>query len=579
MGNLRNELIESFKAGTLLQTIYDSAPANRDGRDALAAELARLHNESAIDLVTLFTSFRNRSDQGSDFFLTRRMFEKALPEIAASVGEVMRCVHHLHREAGRDLAAGTILESFVAFCAKDASRPEEALKEIEADPSLLDFLTPALVAGSRLEPEYYLDEAVRLAGDERPEVRKRAVFALGRLERMDGPDLRETAFAALERTIAQEDDDEILGSAVKSLSSLMRQDEASHERVIPLIDRALSKGGDYVRHAASDLFAFDTLKLPPALVDTLIAHLLHVNPDNTGTLENLDFGIGHLLEKGDQAKGLDFLEQLLVANAEALSMKPFDSAAAAILKDTGLRNRAVTRWLLRGDRVLCEAAHAMISGVGGCPIKLEADPNELKPADLPHIVFAAHKAIGYLFFKPISAVSFLISLMGLTPDDETLAALAEILFDPLLVNYTGEPLEYVRQRAAGESKRVAKSLNAAIGQVEKYLDDLRSVGTIRELHPGVAQREAHYRYQSRQFFQAYKEAEKQSVFLNILHKSVLLYGRKSITYVYGPDGKAHRTEIPLQAHSMEVEVPRGERIDPFGLDYMLRVFRAERWRT
>src|SRR5690606_27454599 len=160
----------------------------------------------------------------------------------------------------------------------------------------------------------------------------------------------------------------------------------------------------------------------------------------------------------------------------------------------------------------------------------------------------------------------------------TLAALGQLLFDPLLVNYTGEPLQYVEQRTAGASTSVAVCLSNAVKHVESYLDDLRSVGTIRELPPGRAQREAYHSSQARQFAEAYKEAEKRSVFMSILHKSVLLYGRKSISYVYGPDGKMHRTEMPLQAHSMEVEVPRGERIDPFGLDYMLRVFRAERWR-
>jgi hypothetical protein len=33
----------------------------------------------------------------------------------------------------------------------------------------------------------------------------------------------------------------------------------------------------------------------------------------------------------------------------------------------------------------------------------------------------------------------------------------------------------------------------------------------------------------------------------------------------------------MTSHGAQVEVPRQDHIDPFGLDYMLRVFRAERW--
>ena len=60
---------------------------------------------------------------------------------------------------------------------------------------------------------------------------------------------------------------------------------------------------------------------------------------------------------------------------------------------------------------------------------------------------------------------------------------------------------------------------------------------------------------------------------------VLLYGRRSINYVYGADGEPTRTEIPLKGHSVEMEFPRAERLDPFGLDYTLRVFRAEQIRA
>jgi hypothetical protein len=76
--------------------------------------------------------------------------------------------------------------------------------------------------------------------------------------------------------------------------------------------------------------------------------------------------------------------------------------------------------------------------------------------------------------------------------------------------------------------------------------------------------------------QAMKDAQKDSVFLSLVSTSVLLYGRKSVDYVYNADGQSNRMEFPLHAHSTEMEIPRNTNIDPFGLDYTLRVFRAER---
>jgi hypothetical protein len=73
-----------------------------------------------------------------------------------------------------------------------------------------------------------------------------------------------------------------------------------------------------------------------------------------------------------------------------------------------------------------------------------------------------------------------------------------------------------------------------------------------------------------------KAAEAQSVFLKFVSKSTVLYGRKSIHYVHGSDGQSHRRVIPLRSHGTEIEFPRMEHLDPFGLDYMLRIFRNER---
>ena len=79
--------------------------------------------------------------------------------------------------------------------------------------------------------------------------------------------------------------------------------------------------------------------------------------------------------------------------------------------------------------------------------------------------------------------------------------------------------------------------------------------------------------------EAQKEAEKKSVFLNLVKRSIILYGKRSITYIEGPGGERRRVEMELKPHSISIEYPRLDVIDPFGLDYKLRVFRAERFRS
>jgi hypothetical protein len=76
-----------------------------------------------------------------------------------------------------------------------------------------------------------------------------------------------------------------------------------------------------------------------------------------------------------------------------------------------------------------------------------------------------------------------------------------------------------------------------------------------------------------------RAAEKNSVFFGLAARSTLLYGQKSINYIYRGDGQPKRIEMPLISHSVEMEIPRMADLDPYGVDYMLRVFRAERLRA
>jgi hypothetical protein len=550
--------------------------ADHNDRSALALELVALHNEGLIDVVGAFESL-NKSSNGPDFFLTRHVFEKALPDLDAPVPSVMRCVLRLYRGAGQDLAAGTIFKSIIDFCQKEPSRPCEALAEIEANPeNFADLLPWTLIAGFLIDHPLYLAQAIRLCEDKNIELRRRAVFSLGKFTWPAGIAVSDAALAALERSATAETDDQILAGIVKSAFALLQKYKAQEPRVVALIATALSKGDEYTLHAASEVFGFYTGELTPALRDTLFVHLVRVKSTNKGTLDNVDYGISHLLKSDDPAKAIQFLGDLLHTHPDELTMEVFDSAAREILSDKALISKVLTRWFLRGDRVLCDGVHTMIDAHHGNDLPLEIDPAELKPADFVHILFVARKAIGYLFMQPISAATVLISLMRNTTDDEVLTELGALLFDPLLLNFPGKAREYVVQQSGLESAQVKATIDQALKAIDNYLEDLRSVDNLAALHPSETQREAYHRHLSRLVAESWKAAQAQSVFLNLVSKSVLLYGRKSISYVYGSDGQAHRMEIPLQSHGTEMEFPRMEYLDPVGLDYMLRIFKNER---
>lgn len=124
MDELREKLVEAYSRGDFLKAIYDLYLELKDERNLIGKEIVSLHNEGVIDAVAAFRKL-SRGLKGTDFFLIRRIFENALPEIDASVISVMDCVDHLVTEAGNDLAAGSSITPFIKFCEAHVNRPEE----------------------------------------------------------------------------------------------------------------------------------------------------------------------------------------------------------------------------------------------------------------------------------------------------------------------------------------------------------------------------------------------------------------------------------------------------------------------
>ena len=229
--NRSDALLAGFKAGKFLETVYACLTADHEERENVAVELAALHNEGLIDVVAAFEDLKNKSVNGPDFFLTRHVFEKALPHLNAEVSSVMRCVLRLQEEAGQDLAAGTILDGFIGFCAKHPSRPANALKEIEANPGEFVDLLPATIAvGSQIDNQHYLAQVIRLSQSPDIELRRRAVFSMSNLKWAKEVTVPDSAFIALEESAAQETDDQILAGVVKSAFAFFKQDKAQKSR-------------------------------------------------------------------------------------------------------------------------------------------------------------------------------------------------------------------------------------------------------------------------------------------------------------------------------------------------------------
>ena len=581
--NRKETLIAAAENGDFLDAVYTNRPTEPDESEDLPLEIAALHNDGHINVVAEFAKLDNTPGSGPDFFMMRLIFEKTLPHIDAPMRDVMHCVLHLYKGAGQDVLAGRIFDSYIAYCEKDPARPLEAMKIIEDEhDQFADDLPPTIAAGSRIDNPHYLAEALRLGRHPAKVLRRRAVLSLANIEWPKEANVPEKALAGLEMSVT-ENDDEILARVIQSAFAFYQQDKTTEARVTALIDKALSKGDKYALHAGAEIFRFETKEIPTPLLDVLLGHLKQVKPTNEGTLHNIDGGITTLLKEAAAEKALRFLEELLLLNTDTLTIEDFDSAANEILMNKTLLSRVTTRWFLNGAPALCESVNRIAGKSDNDTLSIEIDASELTAKDCKHITFVARKAIGYLFMKPITAASILISLMRPAPDDETRKCLGELLLDSLLMNYPGSVREYVEDQARQETGKVKKTLDKALAELTAYLDTLSAVPALAALHPNQAHREAYNRYMRKSFEVSMKEAEKETkkeyFLLNFFSKSTLLYGRKPITYIHAGGVPSRRMEMEIPTISYSTESPRMEHLDEHGLNCMLSVFRAERLRT
>lgn len=169
--------------------------------------------------------------------------------------------------------------------------------------------------------------------------------------------------------------------------------------------------------------------------------------------------------------------------------------------------------------------------------------------------------------------------MRISEEKETIQELRLLLFNPILINFTGTALDYLRNKAKDEKGTIKKEIQICIDDIDKYLAALHSVPIIPELHPTQDQREASWRRFNLLMADSFKVAMKDSIVGNIFPTSVILHGASSINHIIKGDGETSRMEIPMKSHGTSIEIPRQERFDPFGLDYTLRIFRVERFKN
>ena len=491
--DISKKLINSSQEGTFLEYAAEASKGGQQQRNQVVDVMTILHNAGDLDLPKEFKQLENKAESGRDFFQLRHLFEKALPRLEASVLSIMECVQHLVKEAGEDLSAGMLIPPFIEFCKYTPTRESDALEIVLLSPEQWsDLLAPILVAGTYSDMQNYFQKAAELSFHKDVAIRRNAVHAIGQFKFPAESGYSGKSLDCFAKVIEDESDDQVLACLLGSACSICIGDNSTVDRGREIIEAALSKGGELTLYSAASVFGFEMKKLPEEILDVFFQPFLKVDPKHAGTLSNIGYGISCLLKREDPGKGIDLLENLLLGHHGKLTIESLDHLIHSIhSQGFQLLNTLLTRWFLNGEPVLCNSIASILETIHGEEPLLKID-RAVIPSEEPALyLFLARKAIGYLFMKPVTCTSIIVSLMENNHEEELLQDLGRLLFDPILLNFCGKPYDFLKKEIAVQKDPVRNVIQTAMDAIDGYLETLRSVPDIPEMYPTQEQREVH----------------------------------------------------------------------------------------
>lgn len=562
------DLVSLFENGMLAGEMARRFRLNDPAEiQVVEARCAALHNAGTIDLLRLIEDAALQQLALSPFFRATHFFCQILPELEAPPARMMACVEALVTRGGEDGAANWPNAAFRTWCSKDPRRAHEIIAAARGGEELASrHLAFALEAINDITEA----RQIALAYDD---VRRRAaIAALGRVTD-DDPGSRAETLAVFGAILQRGIDDTVRGTLLHATAAILDRsgDEPSPEAVA-LVQRLVEDAGESTVHQAAQMLWAYRKALQPDIVASLLEALAHLNPANKGTVEELDLGLQALLENGHDEAAIAYVTKLLARPDVSLALEELDNFSETLLSGPPDRlSRVVVQWLLLGAPRLCEGLADAMQGHGldGPPLSLRAEDLAI-PSTAQ--VFLCRKAIGWFFSKPTTAASVLVSVLRVC-DAETTLEVQKLLVERLLTNYSGVR-KYLEGLAPDDPAK--EHVDKALAQNDAYLKALREIPLIKELQPSEHHRRIEWLRMLDRMRDVQKQAQRESVFYNLANHMVLLYGKRLLSLVKGDKDELHPMEMDLKQYGVSFEMSRMEIVDPVGLDYILRIFRAER---
>lgn len=556
------QIIHLYEAGNLAAELAQYHLPAEDGSDTFLQRCTALHNNGYIDLVAVPDQPAFDAIDTQSFFTAQQFYCDAIPQLRTNAAALMACCRTLIERAGNDGVAYMPNSAFRQWCKANPEDAAGVIRAAKAENELaMQFVTFALQAANDIETAIAFvrdyDDIRRLCG----------LSALGQMTFADGAGARQ-AIAVVEPFVASDNEDPIRMNALSAAFDILKPHEDT-VRAKRLVQFAVQSPGPQLLYGLARLLLQPHSSLDMEAVGIALSALRAVDSQHQGTIRLVDSGLQRMVGTPNESQALDYLTETL--REGTLTIEQFHSTVHKLITgDPQRTSELAVRWLLSGSTALASSTGQFVRVGEESVFNTSAQLLDLSQEQQ---LFLCRKAIGFLFMHPVACCSILVSVIRVANEDVRVQV-GQLLFDPILLSYGGGAKDYLASLPPVDAAYdTVQNVLARFGEFYSAID---AIGFIKELHPSERQLDTAHQRSHDQMREAYKEAEKQSIFCELVHHSTILHGKRTLTYVADPGGQKCAFAMDLHKHSAYIELPHLEKLDPVGLDYLRRMCMIEK---
>jgi hypothetical protein len=578
----RDEIVVAAAEDRLLDLIFKDS-WRHDGASYSQA-LVDAHQSKDVDLRTLLPLPEPPRFSNNELHLGMDALLPALGSIATSGADLLELMAGAIPHDDPMLSHLPYAEA-VKWCQVSPDRPVELLRLIESGDLLAQrfhCLQACISTGLLADAPFYLARAIEFLenGDalQRAQV-ARALSSGSAGVRGTDVGLVETILAAIEHETEPSVRDALLALALAWQKDAPAELELSFYRLI-------ERSTDPITLAAKKAIAL-------ALMGSSGAYSVQVRRDllaivASGEPEDeivplLDVVLAGLIRKGEVLEARGVLEKLILGDP-AVPFGRFTSVLHQLESgEAVVLDKWVVNWLQSDSLTLSLALRrGLFTASEGRLFTFDFS----QALDVPEsdYLFIARKALGTFFSKPLFISSLVVSMMR-NATDATLGALESLLFDPILINYSGLRSDYLDEIAESLTDPASKAVQQALQELVKYLEDLGDAH-IRELQPSERERQLEHHRRDEEMQNDMAEARKSSSLASLVSEKVLLYGTGMASWIpeFPPpqdlaDGESvpmRRMEQSLATIQHMFQLPRHSVLEPSTFEIQILNFLYEK---